>query len=167
MPSINWGDADNAADEVNKPAPDGRYILEVKSVKEGESKNGGHYQVIIQWAIAEGPSKGKTMTDYLTFNFEKPVTISMARNTAALLGFENFKDANWVNPTTREKLTIGKRIEADVETNEWNGRKTNRIKQKIRAIAGGSAAAPDGGLTPPPKNDVPTAAAPTNPMAGI
>lgn len=166
MATINWDEMEKAHEEASRPAPAGRYILEVKSLTEGESK-GGDPQIKITWSVAEGPYKGKTAVDYLTFNPDKPATISIARNALNMLGVPDLRAWGQIDPQQRTQMFIGKRIEADIEVNEFNGRVTNRIKQKVRAISGSSmgGTVPAGVGTPPPAADAP--APPVNPLSGI
>ena len=155
---------ETAHQESQKPAPAGRYVMVVKSVKEGMTKEGGYPQFRLVWEIAEGPYKGKAAFDYLTFNPEKPASISMARASIIMLGFRDL--AEWgeaLQAGSAMDRCLGKRIEADVVTDEWQGRLNNKIKQKIRALDGPGVA--DGGLVPPP---VAAQAVPmVNPLAGI
>lgn len=167
MATINWDEMENAHQEASRPAPAGRYILELKSLSEGESK-AGDPQVKITWSVAEGAYKGKTAVDYLTFNPDKPATISIARNALNMLGVPDLRAWGQLDPKARTELFIGKRIEADLEINEYNGRTTNRIKQKVRAITGTSmgGTVPSGVGTPPPVDEA-VPSAPVNPLAGI
>lgn len=165
MPTINWDDMEKAHEEASRPAPAGRYVLELKSLTEGESKK-GDFQIKIIWQIAEGPYKGKVATEYLTLNPEKPVTISIARNAINMLGVADFKAWGQLDPSARKEMFVGRRIEADLETREYNDRVSNNIKQKIRAITGSSTGSLPDGMTPPPRDES-TPAAPVNPLAGI
>lgn len=166
MATINWDDMENAHQEAQKPAPAGRYIMQVKNATEGKSKEGQYPQIRIVWEVAEGPYKGKAAFDYLTFNPEKPASISMSRAVVLMLGFRDLKEwGEALQAGSALTRVIGKRIEADLIVDEYQGRVGNKIKQKIRALDGSSSVA-SGGLVPPPAADAPLVA-PVNPLAGI
>lgn len=171
MAVVNWDDMEAAHEAASRPAPAGRYILELKELKEGTSKDGKWVQYTLRWQIADGPFKGKAIWDYLTFNMDKPNTISMARAALQLLGFADLKTWGQIDPKQRAQMVVGKRIEADVIEDEYNGRKNNKIKSKLKAVTSGPASSNDPGVgvpTPPPLSDVPAQGAkPVNPLAGI
>ena len=165
MATINWNDMESAHQEAQKPAPAGRYIVQVKGFTEGKSKDGSpQYRFV--WEIAEGPYKGKASFDYVTFNPEKPASIGMGRATILMLGFRDL--AEWGEALlagTAKDRVMGKRIEAELNVEEYQGRISNKIKQKIRALdgpVGGALVAP-----PPLSSSAEPLVAPVNPLAGI
>ena len=162
MPVVSWDDMENAHEEASRPAPEGRYIVQVKTATEAVSNEGKHPQVKLVWEIVEGPYKGKVAFETLTFNMDKPVTISMSRATLQMLGFNDLRVWGETDPKLRIEMLKGKKIEADVNVREWNGRITNNIKNKIRALAGATEA---GIPAAPPLKGKP--AEPVNPLDGI
>ena len=168
MATINWNDMESAHQEAQKPAPAGRYIMQVKGFTEGKSKDGSpQYRFV--WEIAEGPYKGKASFDYVTFNPEKPTSIGMGRATILMMGFRDL--AEWGEALlagTAKDRVLGKRIEAELNVEEYQGRISNKIKQKIRALDGPIEGLATGGLVAPPlASSAEPPVTPVNPLAGI
>lgn len=161
MATANWADMDAAAEEALKPAPEGQYIIEIKSCTEKESSD-KKPQFAFNFKIAEGPYKGKTVFHTITFNDEKPTALVMAREFLASIGFKSIADWGNTDPKQRLEIVVGRRVEADVQINEWKGRQSNRVRRVIRGLASGAPNTP-GGIAPPPPATPSTK--PVNPLS--
>lgn len=160
MATVNWAEMDEAAEEALKPAPAGTYIIEIKNANEGETAE-KKPKVAFTFKVAEGPYKGKTVFHTITFNDEKPTSIVMAREFLSSIGFKNLSEWGNTDPKQRVEMVIGRRVEADVEVNEWKGRRSNRVRRVVRGLASGAPNTP-GGIAPPPPISPKTA--PVNPL---
>jgi hypothetical protein len=163
MATVNWAEMDEAAEEAIKPAPAGTYTIELKSAQDAESTD-KKPQVRFNFKIVDGPYKGKTVFHTITFNDEKPNTIVMAREFLATLGFKNLKEWGSTDPKQRLEMVVGRRIEAEVQVNEWKGRQSNRVGRVLRGLASGPNTVP-GGIAPPPLSTGEAPAAPVNPLS--
>lgn len=157
MTTINWAELDKAADEAGKPAPDGVYTMVVKKATEGKSKKEDP-QLVLVLEVADGPFKGKVAFDYVTFSAEGA---DFARQKLAHFGFKSLKE--WGETQQRTDVITGRRVEVELTTDEYQGKKKNKIKRFVRGVA---TAAPSGVSAPPPlASPAAEATKPANPMS--
>src|SRR5215216_3532520 len=87
MPTMDWQQMAHADDEANKPAPSGTYVIAVEKATWSKSKAGAP-QIVLIMKVAEGPYKGKTVWNYLTFDMDNGGAIRMARQFLQMCGLD-------------------------------------------------------------------------------
>lgn len=132
MPVTNWGAiAETAATLPStsfEPAPVGKYTFTIDEAKAAVSKAGN--QVFrIATHIDAGPSAKKKVWHDLTLNQDPTRTVSLR------IFFENMAvfgmPFEWFTAATQDAEIVanllGKRFEAEVTIEEWQGKKSNKI----------------------------------------
>lgn len=157
MPALNFNEMAKADDESKLPAPSGRYAMVIDKAEWKISKNSGAHMIQLILRVDEGPYKGKPVWNYLVMDPNNTGAISMARNFLNTVGLD-FSDFEGKTDQQQIDLLLGKRFEAELNVDEYNGRKSNKLKRLIRGLGGKTGS----GFTPPPAS-TPQASGPTSP----
>lgn len=166
-PITNWGaiaeDASKIPANSFEPAPVGNYTFTIDAAEAGVSK-AGNQKFSITTHIDAGPSANKKVWHDLTLNQDPSKTNSLRiffENMAVFgMPFEWFTAA-----TSDEEIVanlLGKRFQADITIEEWQGKKNNKITgYTIRE----ATTLPDSANAGVPQFDAPMAAAAPPPAA--
>jgi hypothetical protein len=104
--------------------PDGEYVLTIKGTKEGKSKEGSHYQVTVNYQVAEGEHKGTPINFHrITFKPKEDKSAWMAISYLKAIG-QPYQGQFTVDPKEWE----GKSVLAWLEQREWQGKTSMNVK---------------------------------------
>lgn len=171
MPTTNWQDLFNKAQEENKkyaalPAADYDVVC-VKS-EATRTKDGRKDAFKLQLKVIDGEHKGRILWDQLTVSEDNPkaMAVFFDRFGAFDMTIENFFSKD---PSNEEIAAgpLGKVIRVQVEVGEWQGKANNNIKAYKKApdsaLAAGARVYAEGpasssGVPSPTPTPTPTAA---------
>lgn len=164
MPTRNWGqliaDAGDAA-QVYEPLADGIYDLKITGAehKKSASQKDG-YNITAE--VETGPFKGRKVFNTFWVSPDSPIAMGIFFRQFAALGLDKaFFDRE---PSDEQIVAAlqGKRMRATLNTEEYNGKKNNRIRDVQPPV--GPAPASVGGLPGAPVS-VPSPVAAPAPVA--
>jgi len=181
--TASWSSLRTKAEDATKPAPDGEYLVEVKTAVVKTASTSGNPMIAVTAKIAEGPYAGKTI--FNNFNFTPDSDFALAiffRHMEAHGLGPAFFDALPPGITPDHFLPVAQALEGTqalwkLTTRQWQGQDRNQVEGvrpaggpagpqiSLPPMPGGSVGGPPGPPAPvgPPPPAAPTPPVPTAP----